>query len=140
MKRSVLMWWIPAIVIAALALFEGILRVRPHHSALPTCTNSALVMDLAGDGHPATVRIARYDDDAWADVIVDGNITSTTRIGAWRDDASVEALDVNGDGRVDLVRRFADNGKRVAEVWLSDGAAFEAGWRGPADAVCVAQR
>jgi hypothetical protein len=97
-------------------------------------------MDVAGTGAPATVRVTRVDGDAWADVYVDGNIRSTTRIGAWRDDATLEALDVNGDGRADLVRHYQVDGKPVAQVWLSNGSAFDEGWTGAAQVTCVAQR
>jgi hypothetical protein len=81
-------------------------------------------MDIAGTGYAARVRIARYGDDAWADVLAGGAITSTTRLGAWRDGATVEARDVDGDGRADLVRRLVEDGKRMTEIWLSDGRAF----------------
>jgi len=140
MKRNVLLWWIPAIAIALLALAEGATRVRPSHAATQPCATSELVMDVAGDGHAATVRLAHIGDDAWADVLVDGNLKSTTRVGTWRDEVALQAVDINGDGRADLVRRFQDGGKRVAEVWLSDGVAFEQGWRGPSEGVCVAAR
>jgi hypothetical protein len=140
MKRNVVLWWIPAIAIALLALAEGAVHTRPHQAARPLCATRELVMDVAGDGHAAKVQLTRVGDDAWADVLVDGNLQSTTRIGAWRDDSSLEAIDVNADGRADLVRRYDDNGKRVAEVWISDGTAFAPGWRGPSETVCIAQR
>lgn len=143
MKRSSgVLWWIPAISIALLALAEGSMHKRAKRAAVAKapCAMSELTMDLAGNGKPVNVRLEKIDGDAWADVLVGGELKSTTRVGAWRDDASLEALDVDGDGRADLVRRFDDGGKRVAEVWLSDGNAFVEGWRGPSEAVCVAER
>jgi hypothetical protein len=141
MKRNVLIWWIPALLVAMLALAEGGMRSqRGHRATARPCATRELKMDIAGDGQAATVRIEHIDDDAWADVIVDGNLKSTTRVGAWHDDVSLEALDVNGDGRADLVRRYQENGTRVAEVWLSNGDAFDQGWSGPSEAVCVATR
>jgi hypothetical protein len=142
MKRNVVLWWIPAIAIALLAVAEGAMRVHPRHAAPAkrACATKELTMDVAGNGHAATVRLVRIGDDAWADVVVNGDLQSTTRVGAWRDDAALEAIDVNGDGRADLVRRYSDAGKRVAEVWLSDGTAFEQGWRGPSESIRVAVR
>lgn len=141
MKRNVLVWWIPSVVVAMLALAEGAVRVHPRTAAAARpCVTNELAMDVAGDGRAATVRVVHVDDDAWANVLVDGNLVSSTRVGAWHDDVSLESLDVNGDGRADLVRRYQEGDKRVAEVWLSDGAAFEQGWRGPSEAICVATR
>jgi hypothetical protein len=142
MKRNVLLWWIPAIAVALLALAEGGMHSHRRHASAATrpCATTELTMDVAGNGKKATVRMVRIDDDAWADVLIDGNLKSTTRVGTWRDDAALQAIDANGDGRADLVRRYEENGKHVAEVWLSDGTAFEQGWRGPSDAVCVASR
>jgi hypothetical protein len=60
-------------------------------------------------------------------------------VGAWRDDAAIEALDVNGDGKIDIVRRWTEGSTQHAQVWLSDGRAFDEGWSGVTGSTCVAQ-
>ena len=53
----------------------------------------------------------------------------------------IEALDVNGDGKVDVVRRWSEGPEQHAQVWLSDGSrAFDEGWSGVTGATCVATR
>jgi hypothetical protein len=137
MKRAVL-WWIPAIAVATLALAEGTMRSRAPLAHPPCATE--LTMDVGGNGGLANVVLERVGDDAWVDVLIGGDIVSTTRVGAWRDGASLEAVDADGDGKMDLVRRYSDHGRPVADVWISDGQAFEQGWQGASEARCVAQR
>ncbi|MCU1281660.1 MAG: hypothetical protein JWM53_5206, partial [bacterium] len=92
-----------------------------------------------GDGVAESVRLVRVGGDAWADVWTGTMLRSSTRVGAWRDDAALEALDVNGDGKVDVVRRWSEGPEQHAQVWLSDGNAFDAGWSGVTGNTCVAQ-
>jgi hypothetical protein len=82
----------------------------------------------------------RVGDDAWADVWAGTTLRSSTRLGAWRDDAALEALDVNGDGKIDLVRSWGEGPEQQAQVWLSDGNAFDEGWSGVTGNTCVASR
>ena len=83
--------------------------------------------------------MVRVGDEAWADVWAGAAMRSSTRLGAWHDDATLEALDVNGDGKIDVVRRWAEGPEQHAEVWLSDGLAFDVGWSGVIGETCLAQ-
>jgi hypothetical protein len=147
LRTKTLLWWIPATVVAMVAVAEGGMhmgaaRATRHagtHGAGATCRARHVSADLDGDGTPETVRMVRVGDDAWADVWAGTTLRSSTRLGAWRDDAALEALDVNGDGKIDIVRRWSEGLEQHAQVWLSDGAAFDAGWAGVTGNVCVAQ-
>ncbi len=149
LRTKTLLWWIPAIVVAMVAVAEGGMHVgktrgahRANASAVVAsggCATRQLDADIAGNGTLATVRIVRVGDDAWADVWSGTRLLSSTRVGAWRDDAVVEALDVNGDGKLDVVRRWAEGPEQHAQVWLSDGRAFDEGWSGVTGNTCVAQ-
>jgi hypothetical protein len=146
LRTKTLLWWIPATVVAMVAVAEGGMhmgaaratrRASAHNVA--ACTAQKLAVDLDGDGTPELVRVVRVGGDAWADVWAGTTLRSSTRIGTWREDAAVEALDVNGDGKIDLVRRWTEGPEQHAQVWLSDGAAFDAGWSGVTGNTCVAQ-
>ena len=97
-------------------------------------------MDLDGDGRAEQVKLVRVGDEAWADVWSGASMRSSTRVGAWREDATIEALDLNGDGRADLVRRWSEGPEQHAQFWISDGNAFDEGWSGITANHCVAQR
>ena len=100
-------------------------------AAAPRCAAGDVTMDVNGDGHDDCVRLVRVGQDAWADVrTVDGQLRSSTRLGEWTADTELEAFNADGDQRMDLVRRWQSNGTHWAQVWLSDGAAFQASWRG----------
>src|SRR5690349_21484220 len=77
----------------------------------PAAAPLELRMDVDGDGRPERVRISRNDDGYWADVWLDGargaRLLSATRILACPGPAAAEltVMDVNGDGREDLVVR-----------------------------------
>ncbi|HEX9103752.1 MAG TPA: hypothetical protein VF997_16190 [Polyangia bacterium] len=147
-RTKTLLWWIPATVLAMVAVAEGGMHMgaarATRHGKAPgavaaTCRARHVLADLDGDGAPETVRLVRVGHDAWADVWSGTTLRSSTRIGAWRDDAVLEALDVNGDGKVDLVRRWSEGPELHAQVWLSDGVAFDEGWSGVTGNTCVAQ-
>jgi len=147
MKSKSLLFWIPAALLAVAALAEGGMHARgaKHVSTttaapLASCYARELTLDIDGDGKPEQLKMVRIGDDTWADVYFAGQLRSSTRLGAWHDDAEIEAIDVNGDGRFDLVRRWNEGAKRHAQVWLSDGRAFDQGWTGINENTCVAQR
>ena len=149
LRTKTLLWWIPATVVAMVAVAEGAMHMKGRASyqasvsapatASAGCGARELRADLDGDGVAETVRLTRVGDDAWADVWGDATLRSSTRVGAWRDDAALEALDVNGDGKIDLVRRWSERGEEHASVWLSDGSAYDEGWSGVTGRTCVAQ-
>ena len=145
MRKSSLIW-VPVALLALSAMVEGSMHARAaRHAKQPvvataTCSARQLEVDIAGDGRQEEVILTRIGDESWADVYFRGDLQSSTRVGKWHDDAAIEALDVNGDGRTDLVRRWTEGSQEHAQVWLSDGGAFEAGWSGISTATCVAQR
>lgn len=146
MSRTKLLW-IGAALIGTVGLADGAVQMRRAHTAAHPvaarahCPTHALAVDLDGDGTAELVRLERVGDEAWADVWSGTSLRSTTRVGAWHDDAELEALDVNGDGRIDLVRRFSVGPEQHAEIWLADdGLAFAEGWSGITANTCLAQR
>jgi hypothetical protein len=148
LRTKTLLWWIPATVVAMVAVAEGGMHISAaragrhgaaHHAAAATCRARQIVADLDGDGVAETVRLVRVGDEAWADVWSGHALRSSTLVGAWRDDATLEALDVNGDGKADLVRSWAEGPEEYAQVWLSNGTAFDAGWTGTTASDCAAQ-
>ena len=149
LRTKALLWLIPAAVVAMVAVAEGGMhvgaaRATRHGSAhgaaaAASCRARHVVADLDGDGSKELVRMVRVGDDAWADVWAGATLRSSTRIGAWHEDAALEALDVNGDGKVDIVRHWSEGPELHAQVWLSDGAAFDEGWAGVTGNACVAQ-
>jgi hypothetical protein len=149
MKRKTLLWWVPAALVAVVAVAEGGMRVaanaakrsnaKAQVSATADCRAHELSMDLDGDGRMETVRMVKVGGDAWADVWSGASMRSSTRLGAWHDNADLEAIDVNGDGHIDLVRRWSEGKQQHATVWLSDGSAFDEGWSGITANRCLAQ-
>ncbi|HEY2744173.1 MAG TPA: hypothetical protein VGL86_06110 [Polyangia bacterium] len=147
LRTKTLLWWIPAIVVATIAVAEGGRQIGAaraakgaHTSAVVAgCPTRQIDVDVDGNGTLESVRIVRVGGDAWADVWSGTQLLSSTRVGAWRDDAMLEALDVNGDGKIDVVRRWAEGPEQHAQVWLSDGRAFDEGWSGVTGNTCVAQ-
>lgn len=150
LRAKALLWWIPALVVAMIAVAEGGMHMgaaraaRRHHAqeiCAGGCATRQVSIDIDGDGLMDTVRMVRVGDEAWADVWSGDSLRSSTRLGEWRDDAAIDALDVDGDGRVDVVRRWSEGPEEHAQVWLSDGAsAFDEGWTGVTGATCVASR
>jgi hypothetical protein len=145
MRYKSLALWVPVVLLGMVATVTAGVRVGAQHAAHKThgtaCKLQSLEIDLDGDGRPEQVKIVRADGDAWADVWQNGALRSSTRVGAWRDDAELDAADVNADGRVDLVRRWSTGTQHVAQVWLSNGLAFESGGTtGVVSDTCVAQR
>jgi hypothetical protein len=144
MRKSSLVW-IPVALLALSAMVEGSMHARAAHkhkplAALANCHARPVDVDIAGDGRTEQVMLTRIGNDSWADVYLDGELRSSTRVGAWHNDAAVEAIDVNGDGKTDLVRRWTEGSEEHAQVWISDGGSFEEGWSGISNATCVAQR
>jgi hypothetical protein len=143
--RRTLLWWIPAALLASVALVEGAVRVGARavepRAAAPACSANDLAMDIDGDGKLEHVRLVRVDDDAWADVYsANGSLRSSTRVGAWHESQSMEGFDADGDGQTDLVRRWKQGDQSQVQVWRSNGNAFEPGSQGPIDRTCVAMR
>jgi hypothetical protein len=146
LRTKTLLWWIPATVVAMVAIAEGGMhmgaaRASRHASGQDVaCHAQQVTVDLEGDGRAETVRLVRVGDQAWADVWSGAALRSSTRLGAWHDDAAIEAFDVNGDGKTDVVRRWAEGPAEYAQVWLSDGTAFDEGPAGITGSdACVAQ-
>jgi hypothetical protein len=144
MRYKSLVLWAPVALLVMTATVVGSVRAgarAARDSRTTTCKVRALDVDLDGDGRPEQVKIVRVDGDAWADVWQNGQMRSSTRVGAWHEDAELDAADVNGDGRTDLVRRWTQGERHVAQVWLSSGLAFEeGGTTGIMSNSCVAQR
>ncbi|HWE30059.1 MAG TPA: hypothetical protein VHB97_18745 [Polyangia bacterium] len=148
-RTKTLLWWISATVVAMVAVAEvgmhmGAARAMRRNSApavaiTDPCRTRRLDVDVDGDGTPESVRLVRVGDEAWADVWSGAAMRSSTRLGAWRDDAVIEALDVNGDGNVDIVRHWSEGLQAYAQVWLSDGNAFDEGWSGVTGDRCIAE-
>jgi len=147
LRMKALLWWIPATVVAMVAVAEGGLQMGAARATrhartveVAACPTRQLEVDVDGDGKTEMVRMVRVGGDAWADVWSGTQMLSSTRVGAWREDAALEALDVNGDGKIDVVRRWAEGPAQHAQVWLSDGRAFDQGWAGvTSHHSCVAQ-
>jgi hypothetical protein len=149
LRTKTLLWWIPAIAVAMVAVAEGGMHrsaaraarhSRSAQASAAGCRARVVAVDLDGDGTLESVRMVRVGDDAWADVWSGASLRSSTRLGAWRDEATLEALDVNGDGKIDLVRSWGEGPEQQAQVWLSDGNAFDEGWSGVTGNTCVASR
>jgi hypothetical protein len=150
LREKALLLWIPALVVAMIAVAEGGMhmsdaRAARRHRAPEICAGGCatrqIAVDVDGDGMVEQVRMVRVGDEAWADVWSGESLLSSTRLGAWHDDAAIEALDANGDGKIDVVRRWSEGPEEHAQVWLSDGSrAFDEGWSGVTGATCVASR
>jgi Salmonella virulence plasmid 65kDa B protein/FG-GAP-like repeat len=109
-----------------------------------------LTMDVNGDGKTDLVRIWNNLNQANAQVWL-GNGTGFTyggnqEVGGWRSDADNAikelVIDVNGDGKSDLMRLWNNNGKTNALIWLGNGTGFVhagnqdvGGWDGSATGV-----
>lgn len=146
LRTKALLWWIPATVVAMIAVAEGGMHMGAARAARQSSAGAAVVcptrqlsVDLNGDGKVESVRIVRVNDDAWVDVWSGVTMVSSTRVGGWHDDAALEAVDVNGDGKIDVVRHWSEGPEQHAQVWLSDGRAFDEGWSGVTGNTCVAQ-
>jgi hypothetical protein len=143
LRKRTLLLWVPATLVAVMAVAEGAMHVRSrvtaHDAATSACVRE-LKIDLDRDGRLETVRLVRVGADAWVDVWSGDQMRSTTKLGVWRDDASIAAFDFNGDGRLDLVSRWSEGLETHAGIWFNDGLAFEAGPSGPAENDCIAQR
>ena len=131
------------VAIAEGGMHMGAARASRHASgqdAAAACHAQTLNVDLDGDGRAETVRLVRVGNDAWADVWSGRALRSSTRLGAWRDGAALEAFDLTGDGKTDVVRRWSEGPSEYAQVWLSDGTAFDEGPAGlTGSTTCVAE-
>ena len=89
-----------------------------------------LVLDVNGDGRSDVVARSQNGTKFNAVVWISAGNSFTkagngTEVGTYRDDTHHMALDVDGDGRMDLVERWKNsNSEFIATVWLSDGAGF----------------
>lgn len=99
-----------------------------------------LAMDVDGDGNLDVVRVTRGADSYWADVWIGGQLKSTTRILDSQDGAALElaAMDINSDGRSDLILSWYLNGHGWTRAWLADGDSFQPATPEAADRVFVA--
>jgi hypothetical protein len=143
MRSKALLLWVPAVIVALMAVVEGQMHSSARaarNSELAACKARSFEVDVDGDGRPEQLRLVQANGDTWIDVWHNGALRSSTRLGAWHDDAEIDTIDVNGDGRTDLVRRWNEGAEARAQVWLSDGVAFEDGGSGVTAPTCVAQR
>lgn len=146
MLTTKLLWSIPAVLFGTFALVEGGAQLgRTRGAAHPRahavrCNSHEIAADVDGDGQAEKVRLVRVGDDAWADVWAGTALRSTTRVGVWRDADEIEALDANGDGKIDLVRRWSEGPAEHAQLWLSNGVAFDEGASSVTGPTCLAQR
>ena len=146
MRSKALLLWIPAVLVGTMAVVEARMSAsRAHvgrvHESQVACHARAISADVDGDGRPEQLRVVRAnDDETWVDVWHNGALRSSTRLGTWNRGAEIDPVDVNGDGRIDLVRRWHDASGDRTQVWLSDGSAFEDGGAQVAAETRVAQR
>jgi hypothetical protein len=141
-RKRTLLLWVPATLIAVMAVAEGARQVRTHapRRAAATCTVRELSADLDGDGRIETVQVVRLGDEAWADVWSSNAMRSTTRIGAWHDDLAIAVFDMNGDGKLDLISRWSEGGEAHGSIWFADELGFAEGPSGVTGSPCYAQR
>jgi len=103
-----------------------------------SCAARELQMDVNGDGKTDLVRIWKNGNEAYAAVwLSDGtgfSLAWNGSVGGWCSDPSCDirerAMDVNGDGKTDLVRIWRNGNEAYAAVWLSDGTGFYSAWNG----------
>jgi RHS repeat-associated protein len=101
-----------------------------------------LRMDFNGDGKSDLVRVWKNVNDAYAMVwLSDGagfSLAWNGYVGVWDvyDPPFMHyairelPMDVNGDGKTDLVRRWKNGNDACADIWVSDGAGFSQKWSG----------
>src|SRR5262249_29070499 len=95
-----------------------------------------LLGDINADGKADIVRIYYNNGHAYAEVRPStgdgyGTATANNDIGGWDDAWEYFLMDVNGDGKADLVTLYSNNGGRAA-VRLSTGSGFPStnSWNG----------
>lgn len=141
LRKRTLLVGVAATLVAVMAVAEGARHVRHgarDHAA--ACSVRELRADLDGDGRVETVRLVRVGDDAWADVWDGPSMRSTTRLGAWHDDLALDAYDMNGDGKLDLVARWNEGPEARGAIFFGDELAFLEGPSGATGEPCFAQR
>src|SRR6185437_1440713 len=87
LRTKALLWWIPATVVAMVAVAEGGMHVgatravrhKTHAAATEACRARHVAVDLDGDGTPELVRMVRVGNEAWADVWAGTTLRSSTR-------------------------------------------------------------
>ncbi|MBV8656560.1 MAG: VCBS repeat-containing protein, partial [Burkholderiales bacterium] len=91
-----------------------------------------LTADVSGNGTSAIVQVwenaqGQAVASTWYANATGGGYTrgADSLLGAWVAGASYQLVDVNGDGRADLVATWADaNGKTAIATWFSTGSQF----------------
>jgi len=86
------------------------------------------VMDINGDGKSDLVRLWQNGSQTYAAVWLSTGSgfteVSNGPIGSWSTSFNYLVMDVNGDGRSDLVRLWQNGSLEYASVWLSNGTGF----------------
>jgi hypothetical protein len=86
------------------------------------------VMDINGDGKSDLVRLWQNGSQTYAAVWLSTGSgfteVSNGPIGSWSTSFNYLVMDVNGDGRSDLVRLWQNGSLEYASVWLSTGTGF----------------
>src|SRR5690242_4650813 len=87
-------------------------------------------MDVDGDGRTDLVRIWDHGDGAYAQVLLSNGTgfqqVANQPVGGWDTTIQQFAMDVNGDGKIDLVRIWDHGaGQAYAHVLLSTGTGFQ---------------
>src|SRR6266403_754181 len=92
-----------------------------------TCIQD-IVMDINGDGKGDWVRLWQNGSRTYALVLLSNGTgftqVSNADIGSWSTGFQYFVMDINGDGRSDLVRLYQNGTLAYADVWLSTGKGF----------------
>ena len=92
-----------------------------------TCIQD-IVMDINGDGKSDWVRLWQNGSRTYALVLLSNGTgftqVSNADIGSWSTGFQYFVMDINGDGRSDLVRLYQNGTLAYADVWLSTGKGF----------------